>query len=179
MQKEVLEIATRENLLEIVKKVSEIMKAVKKELIEPYNIYFSNKNLSEIIGKIMEKVSSDVFTAKLGYEVKNAKSDKEPDLYFKNIDLPMEIKMTSTTNAWTGGEFSKRPFYYFLVSWGGSEFDEFFVCAVKLNKEDWKSNIGNQYYGPSLSFKKLLEKTDKFILVGEADNNGRMKREKV
>ncbi len=110
MEKEMLEIATRDNLLAITKEVCRRMQAFKYELIVPYDIYLSNKNLSEIIGKIMEKVAADYFTQKMGYSVKNAHTDKEPDLFFTKIELPMEIKMTSTTTAWTGGEFSRRPY---------------------------------------------------------------------
>jgi len=178
MKNEIAKIATRDNLLVIMKEVSRIMGQVKTRLIDPYDIQFSNKNLSEIIGKIMEKVASDFFTEKLGYEVINAKSDKDPDLWFTKISLPMEIKMTSTTSAWTGGEFSKRPDDYLLCSWGG-EFNKFFVCCVKLMKEDWKSNISKGFYGPSLSIKKLREIKDKIILIGEINEKGRMIREKV
>lgn len=178
MDKEIKQIATRENLLEIMKEVSRRMGEIKKYLIDPYEVCFSNKNLSEIIGKIMEKVASDIFSKKLGYEVINAKKDKDPDLFFTKIELPMEIKMTSTTNAWTGGEFSQRPFTYLLCSWGGN-FDEFFVCCVHLEKGDWKSNMSNNFYGPSFSIKKLAEKKDKIVLVGKIDNKGRMVRERV
>lgn len=178
MEKEMLDIATRDNLLEITKEVSRRMQAFKHELIDPYDIYLSNKNLSEIIGKIMEKVAADHFTKKMGYTVKNAHTDKEPDLFFTKIELPVEIKMTSTTTAWTGGEFSRRPYNYFLVSWGG-DFDEFFVCATKLLETDWKSNINNRFYGPSLSVGKLREKKDKLILIGQLNEKGGMVREKV
>ena len=173
-----MKVATRNNLLLIMERVSQRMLEVKRHLIDPYEITFSNKNLSEIIGKIMEKVASDVFTEKIGYEVKNAKSDKEPDLLFTKTGLCMEIKMTSTNNSWTGGEFSKRPFDYLLCSWGGN-FDEFFVCCVKLKKKDWKSNIQNDYYGPTLSLKKIRSLRNKFILVGKIDDKGRMVREKI
>lgn len=178
MDKKVLKIATRQTLLEITKEVSRRMKEVKKHLIDPYEVCFSNKNLSEIMGKIMEKVSADIFTKKLGYEVKNAKADREADLVFTKINLPIEIKMTSTTNAWTGGEFSQRPFDYLLCSWGGN-FDEFFVCCVKLQKENWKSNISKKFYGPTLSLKKLREIKDKVVLIGKIDEKGKMIREKV
>lgn len=103
--------------------------------MDEYDISFSNKNLSEIIGKIMEKVCADTFTQKLSFEVKRARVDKDPDLTFTEIDAPMEIKITSTDKSWTGGEFSKRPFDYLLASWGGN-FDEFFCCLVHLEKED-------------------------------------------
>jgi hypothetical protein len=178
MDKRLIEIATRDNLIEIMREVSRRMLEVKQHLIDPYEITFSNKNLSEIIGKIMEKVSAEIFTKNLDYEVKEAKADREPDLLFTKINLPLEIKMTSTKNAWTGGEFSQRPFDYFLVSWGG-DFDEFFVCCVKLKKEDWKSNMSKNFYGPSLSLKKLREIKDKIILIGKIDEKGRMVREKL
>lgn len=177
MEKAVQGIATREHLIEIMKEVKTKMGAVRK-IIDDYGVYFSNKNLSEIIGKIMEKTASEYFTKKMKYEVKNALSDREPDLLFTKINFPMEIKITSTKNAWTGGEFSKRPFHYLLVSWG-EDFDHFFVCCVKLDKSDWKSNMSKNYYGPSLSMKKLNEIQDKIILVGKIDDKGRMIREKV
>ena len=160
MKIRIKEIATRKNMLEIMKEVSRRMSEIKKYVIDPYDVCFSNKNLSEIIGKIMEKVASDVFTKNLGYEVKNAKADREPDLFFTKLKLPIEIKMTSTINAWTGGEFSQRPFDYLLVSWGG-DFDEFFVCLVHLQKEDWTSRMSKNYYGPSYNVRKLFERKDK------------------
>src|SRR3989344_6311141 len=115
MEKSIEQIATRENLIIIMLEVKRRMGAIS-EILQKYGVYFSNKNLSEMIGKIMEKTASEYFTKKLKYEVKNALTDKEPDLLFTKIDLPMEIKMTSTKNAWTGGEFSKRPFNHFMVS---------------------------------------------------------------
>jgi folate-dependent tRNA-U54 methylase TrmFO/GidA len=156
---------TREIILEVMKEVSKRMLAIKKNIIEAYDISFSNKNLSEIIGKIMEKVAADIFTQKLGYKVVRATTDKDPDLFFTKISSPLEIKVTSTENAWTGGEFSKRPFDYLLVSWGGN-FDEFFVALVHLEKNDWISHITKRYYGPSYPVKKLYERKDKIIFMG-------------
>src|SRR3989344_1457971 len=109
MQSDVLKIVTRDNLLIIMREVKRRMNAIK-EIIGRYGVHFSNKNLSEILGKVMEKTASEYYTRKLNYEVKNALSDKEPDLFFTSLNLPIEIKVTSTTTAWTGGEFSKRPF---------------------------------------------------------------------
>ena len=43
MNKELLKIATRDNLLEIVREVSRRMLEVKQHLIDPYEITFSNK----------------------------------------------------------------------------------------------------------------------------------------
>ena len=142
----------------------------------------SKKNISELIGKIMEKACADNFSKKLGYEVKRAMADRDPDLTFTKINIPMEIKMTSTDNSWTGGEFSKRPFDYLMVSWGGN-FDEFFCCLVHLEKEDWKSNFQNNFYGPSLLAKTIYDKKDKIVFFGEFITTDRgtikLKREKV
>jgi len=169
-------------VLEIVKEVSEKMQKVDEILIKPYDIHFSNKNLSEIIGKIMEKTAADILTKKLGSEVKNAKSDSDADLTFFDGGWKIEIKITSTDNAWTGGEFSKRPFEYLLVSWGG-EFDEFFVAFTHLKKKDWHSNMSSNYYGPSYSAKDLLKKKDKIIFIGKLETTERggikIKREKI
>lgn len=161
------EIINRDIIIRILKEVSSRMKKIKKEIIDKNGIFLSNKNLSEIIGKITEKVAADVFTDKLGYSVINAKADRDVDLVFKEINWPLEIKMTSTLNAWTGGEFSKRPFHYLLISWDPENYDEFFVCFIKLNKKDWKSNFLKNFYGPSLSKEKIFSIKDKRVLVGE------------
>lgn len=153
---------------EIAKDVANKMQKVNEILIKPYNIHFSNKNLSEIIGKIMEKSASDILSKKLGYEVKNAKSDSDPDLVFVKTGKKIEIKVTSTENGWTGGEFSKRPFEYLLISWGGN-FDEFFVAFVHLEKDEWHSNMSKNYYGPNYSAKDLHKKKDKIIFLGRLE----------
>ena len=157
---------TKDMIIEILKGISFRMKKIKEDVMDEYDISFSNKNLSEIIGKIMEKVASDVFTKRLGYEVKRALADRDKDLVFTKIDKPMEIKMTSTDTAWTGGEFSQRSPDYLLVSWGGT-FDEFFCCLVQLDKSDWESNISKKFYGPSLKAKTIYNKKDKIVFFGD------------
>jgi hypothetical protein len=157
---------TKEIILKIVKDVSGKMIHIKKEVMEKYDIKFSNKNMSEILGKIMERSAADIFSEWLGHEVKFAKLDKEPDLYFTELKYPMEIKVTSTTNTWTGGEFSKRPFDYFLISWDPEDYSKYFVCLTHLEKENWQSNISKNFYGPSLKIKTLHDKEDKIIFLG-------------
>lgn len=170
---------SKEIVLEALKVVVSRMKNFSQEYGD---LGLSRKNISELIGKIMEKACSDTFSKKLGYEVKRALADRDPDLTFSKINIPMEIKMTSTDNSWTGGEFSKRPFDYLMVSWGGN-FDEFFCCLVHLEKEDWKSNFQNNFYGPSLSAKTIYDKKDKIVFFGEfiTTNRGtiKLKREKI
>ena len=168
-------------VLEIVIELIKRMKALKEGTITPYDIRFSNKNLSEMMRRMMEKLSAEVFTKRLGYLVNSSKSDRDPDLFFTKLNKPLEIKVTSTDTAWTGGEFSQRPFDYLLVSWGG-DFDEFFVCLVHLEKEDWTSRMSKNYYGPSYNIKKLFERKDKIIFLGKLIQQGKsikLIREKV
>ncbi len=170
---------TKEIVLEALKVVVSRMKSFSQDYGD---LGLSKKNISELIGKIMEKACADNFSRKLSYEVKRAMADRDPDLIFTKINIPMEIKMTSTDNSWTGGEFSKRPFDYLMVSWGGN-FDEFFCCLVHLEKKDWKSNFQNNFYGPSLSAKTIYDKKDKIVFFGEFITTDRgtikLKREKV
>lgn len=160
-------------ILEIVIELIKRMKSLEEGTIKPYDIRFSNKNLSEIIGRMMEKVSAEVFTKRLGYLVNSSKSDRDPDLFFTKLNKPLEIKVTSTISSWTGGEFSKRPFDYLLISWDSETFNKFFVCLVHLKKEDWKSNFSNNYYGPSYNKKSLLNRKDKMIFLGDLVQKGR------
>lgn len=164
---------TKDLILEIMQDVCRKMEFLKIQLVDEYEITLSNKNLSEIVGKIMEKSASDILTKRFGYEVKCAQNDQEPDLFFIKIEKPLEIKVTSTTSSWTGGEFSKRPFDYLLVSWDPETFNKFFVCLVHLEKEDWKSNFSNNYYGPSYSKQKLFERNDKIIFLGDLIKKGK------
>ncbi|MCF2143105.1 MAG: hypothetical protein K9W42_05340 [Candidatus Heimdallarchaeota archaeon] len=173
---------TRENLLEITKIVSKKMAKLKRILDNDLRIELSNKNLSEIVGKVLEKEIADYLSKVSNYQVINAHSDKDPDLQFlenNHVIKSIEIKVTSTTNAWTGGEFSKRPFDYLLISWGGN-FDEFFIAYIHLEKDNWKSNISKSYYGPSFTVKMLNERKDKVILLGAINERGtRVIRETV
>jgi len=165
---------TVKNILEITKIVSFKMKKLKEILFDEYDLSFSNKNLSEIIGKIFEKEIAEYLSKATDYLVVNAKSDQDPDLRFiKNGEDKkfIEIKVTSTDNAWTGGEFSKRPFDYLLISWEKS-FENYFIAYTHLEKEEWESNIEKGFYGPSFNVKKLNSKTDKVILFGTINQSG-------
>ncbi|MFH1199921.1 MAG: hypothetical protein V1708_02545 [Candidatus Micrarchaeota archaeon] len=159
---------TPEMAREIAKETSKCMLDFKHSFIDKYGVNISNKLTSELVGKIFEVECERVLTKRLGYEVRKEKSDKEPDLFFTKINRPLEVKLTSTASAWTGGEFSKRPFDYVLVSWGG-EFDEFFIALVHLEKKDWKSNFASNFYGPSYSAAKLHARKDKLVLMGSLE----------
>lgn len=92
--------------LEIAQETSRCMLDFKSDFMDKYGVNLSNKLISELVGKIFEVQCEQILTKKLGYEVRKEKSDKEPDLFFTKIKRPLEVKLTSTANAWTGGEFS-------------------------------------------------------------------------
>lgn len=163
---------TRQIALEIARETSRCMLDFKREFIDKYSVNLSNKLISELFGKLFEAQCERVLTKHLGYEVRKEQSDKEPDLFFTKIGKPLEVKVTSTTNAWTGGEFSKRPFDYLLVSWGGN-FDEFFMAQVRLEKKDWESRFQNNFYGPAYSARKLHSRKDKVVLLGRFEKTPR------
>ncbi|MEW6294811.1 MAG: hypothetical protein AB1467_00765 [Candidatus Diapherotrites archaeon] len=173
---------TKDVVFKVIQETSQAMKKFRQEYLDKYGVNVSNKLLSELLSKIMEAKAEDIFTKAVGYEIKKETKDSEPDLFFTKIKTPLEIKTTSTLTAWTGGEFSKRPFDYLLVSWGGN-FDEFFVALVKLKKADWKSNFSKNFYGPSYSAQKLFKRKDKEVFLGsfEKTSRGAIKivREKV
>ncbi len=156
---------TKELVLEIVQETAKRMKLLKEKFIDEYDVHMSNKNISEILSKVMEKVAADIMSRVLGYSVIKAKSDRESDLIFTQINRPLEIKVTSTDNAWTGGEFSQRPSDYLLVSWG-ENFNEFFVALAHLDKREWTSHFKQRFYGSSLTAKKLFNKSDKELFIG-------------
>ena len=103
-------------VLEILNSVHEVMIELSNNFLKPYKLTFSNKNLSEIISKVIESKAAQILSEELKYEVRSASSDSDPDLYFTSIETPLEVKVTSTDIGWTGGEFSQRPFNYLLVS---------------------------------------------------------------
>lgn len=173
---------TKKAVTKVMKETSSAMQKFKLEYLDKYDVNVSNKLLSELLSKIMEAKAEKIFSKEVGYKVKKETKDSEPDLFFTKISRPLEIKTTSTLTAWTGGEFSKRPFDYLLVSWGGN-FDEFFVASIKLEKKDWNSNFSKNFYGPSYSSKKLFSRKDKEIFLGsfEKTHRGSIKivREKI
>ncbi len=158
---------TRTTVLEVLRLTCATMQEFNRNFIRPYDVRLSNKNRSELLGKVLETHAATVFSRSTGYEVRKENSDREPDLFFTEIGQPLEVKVTSTTSAWTGGEFSKRPFDYLLVSWDpGSLYDSYFASLVHLDKQDWESRMAKDYYGPSFPAKRLAAKRDRVDFVG-------------
>lgn len=158
---------SRKPIIEVLRLTCATMQEFNRLFIRPYEVRLSNKNMSEILGKVLETHASTVFTQLAGHEVRKETSDRDPDLFFTDIDRPLEVKVTSTATGWTGGEFSKRPFDYLLVSWDPvSLYDRYFASLAHLEKQDWESRMANDYYGPSFSARRLSEKTDRIDFVG-------------
>ncbi len=163
-------------VLKILENVHQVMTELSENFLKPYKLSFSNKNLSEIISKVIESKAAQILTQELGYDVISASSDSDPDLLFTAINAPLEVKVTSTDTGWTGGEFSKRPFNYLLVSWiPNNEFSDFFVVYTHLTEEDWESRMkkGARFYGPLFSAKKLLDKDEYVIFIGSLETKKR------
>lgn len=165
-----------ETISRILEKLCEIMNEFDRIFMVPYDLKFSNKNLSEIISKIIEITAAKILTQELGFKVDNASSDREPDLFFHGIKMPLEVKVTSTNSTWMGGEFSKRPANYMLVSWDPeSKFSRFFVAYTHLTNDDWESSMqkGKRFYAPKFTAKKLFEKPDRTVLIGSFEKTPR------
>lgn len=129
---------------------------------EKHQTFFSNKQLSENFSRLLESKGQTVFSQYYKGMVANASADSEPDLSFDGV--PLEIKVTNGEQ-WTGGEFSKRPSDYLLVS-RNEDFTKFFVCLVHLEKSEWNSG-GENFYGTNYKKKQLNEKTEKKVYRGD------------
>ncbi len=172
---------TREMILEILREGAEAMQFFTKSFKEKYDVKLSGKIQSETFSNLLEQISAKVFTKHLGYEVKNAKSDNDPDLLFTKINMPMEIKVTSG-QVWRGGEFSKRASWHLMVS-RNDDFDEFFVCLIDMNREKnlWISSMqkGKDYYAPSFKKDQIYELKNDIVRENPEEYKGEKGKQKM
>ena len=158
---------TRPLIVEVLRLTCANMQEFNRRFVRPYEVRLGNKNMSEILGKVLETNAAIVFSRGVGYEVRKESSDQDPDLLFTRLNRPLEVKVTSTSTGWTGGEFSKRPFDYLLISWDKkSLYDSYFAALVHLEKPDWESRMAKDYYGPSFTVRRLAEKKNRIDFVG-------------
>ncbi len=165
---------TDKMVLDILKESSKAMKFFIDDFKKKYDVKLSGKILSETFSNLLEQISAKIFTEYLGYEVKKAKSDNDPDLTFTKINMSIEIKVTSG-QVWRGGEFSKRASYHLMVS-RNDDFDEFFVALVNMDQGNglWISVMqqGKNYYAPSFKKDQIFELKDKIqIFFGDVIKN--------
>jgi hypothetical protein len=147
------------------------------ELIKTY-VNLSEKVRSEIISGIMEKELSRLLTEKLGFPVKSATSDMEPDLLFTGFktENTVEIKvayMPDGRGTWRGGSFSKRDAPHLLIA-RNSDLSKVYITILHMSPEDWKSpaNAGSEeqtYYAHTISKKELLLRDDKVEFYGSVE----------
>lgn len=129
----------------------------------------SNKMKSEFASQIAEKSIKETIPG-----TTCPKLDKEPDCKIPhkitNILTPWEIKCT-TGDSWRGGEYSKRPGYYLLISWKQKEQNiAIFAARLHMIEDDWDKskptkNGNKNYYATTFPKKKLL----KYYKEGKAD----------
>jgi len=128
------------------------VKNLKKYLILFNNdeLDISNKMKSEFASQIAEKSIKETIPGTIC-----PKLDKEPDCKIPhkitNNLTPWEIKCTTGDN-WRGGEYSKRPGYYLLISWKQTEQNiAIFAARLHMTEDDWdkskpKKNGDKNYY---------------------------------
>ena len=123
----------------------------------------STKLKSELISNMLE-----ASFAKVVPDVVSPFADSEPDLYVKGI--PLEIKTSKTTHLWRGGEYSKRPSNYLLVSYDDSGEDlKWFFIYTELLESDWKSSQSQNYYATTIDLNYVLSEKQYEILVGDLE----------
>ena len=147
------------------------------EQIKKY-VNLSEKVRSEIISGIMEKELSRLLTEQLGFPVKSAASDMEPDLLFTGFktENTVEIKvayMPDGRGTWRGGSFSKRDAPHLLIA-RNSDLSKVYITILRMSPEDWKSpaNAGRKeqtYYAHTISKKELLLREDKVEFYGSVE----------
>lgn len=136
-----------------------------------FNIPFNTKLKSEIISSLFE-----IETAKY-YNIPNAKNDSEPDLFFKEYNKPIEIKVTKYKKSikWMGNKISKRESQFILIVWDEKNPDllssnrglKYYITTMYLTPEDWTGkNDGYTYHASFLSYNSIKNK-EKKILIGQ------------
>ena len=118
----------------------------------------SSKMISELASQALELAFKD---SKL--IVETPKLDKDPDMLLGYDKKPWEIKCTST-DGWRGGEYSKRPGYYILLTYNiiGDNIN-IFAARLSMTEEDWitskpkDESKEQKYYATTFGKKELLK----------------------
>lgn len=102
----------------------------------------------------------------------NSKPDLNIIKSFGDTAIPVEIKFSSDTKAWQGGQFSKREGWHILVSWANN-FESFFATLAFLRQDHWLHSGNENFYGTKLPLSTILElaQDDKLLLVGSIVND--------
>ena len=127
-----------------------------------FEIPFNTRLKSEIISSLFEIESAKHFQS-IGYNVKNAKNDHEPDLYFVDESLCVEIKVTRKKKSlkWMGNKVSKREAQFILIAWEQIDNESilYYITSTYLNKTNWTTDEYS-YNASFLSWKTLENRQD-------------------
>lgn len=135
----------------------------------------SAKMQSEFISQICES-AFEIVLKKALVDVISPKKDSEPDCYV--LGEAVELK-TTKGEIWRGGEFSKRPGLYILLSWAKNHDNKIslFAAMQKMKESDWVSSMSNaakngkkaKYYGTFYGKSNLVEQNKYSILSGDVE----------
>tara|TARA_Y100000034_G_scaffold66998_1_gene80851 strand:+ start:177 stop:677 length:501 start_codon:yes stop_codon:yes gene_type:complete len=151
------------------KKLKRYLPEILKDMNDRLNTFKSVVEYNSLSTKLKSELISNMFESSISDIVPNAVAplkDHEPDLF---IDIePLELKTSKTTTTWRGGEYSKRPSNYLLVSYDDSEKDvKWFLLFTNLLKKDWKSSSSKSYYATSIDLNYIVENKNYEILHGD------------
>jgi len=120
----------------------------------------STKLKSELLSNLVETSTEETISGAIA-----PTKDYMPDLVM--VNKPLEIKATATSDAWRGGEFSKRPGDYVMVGWEEVKGKlKLFILHTFLTKEDWTSSNSDNYYATTISLTEIVENVKYSILKG-------------
>lgn len=128
---------------------------------------FNTRLKSELVSAFFENEACEYYKT-LNVNVVSAKTDREPDLFFKDFKQPLEIKVTKEKKniKWMGNNISKRESHFVLVVWSEHDtFLRFYITATYLTPENWKKSEKNY----NASFLQLKDINDKIDLVKHKD----------
>jgi hypothetical protein len=141
-----------------------------------FHIPFNTRLKSEIVSTLFE-IESAKYYRKIGIKVKNALNDSEPDLFFTDLEKPVEIKVTKFrgTPKWMGNKISKKESQFVLIVWDEvitNLYDnkvglKFYVTTTYLTPDNWSGqDDGYEYHASFLSMNNIRERVD---LIGNPD----------
>ena len=127
------------------------------------------KDLSCNVSAVLTMEAARYFNS-IGQACRVERTDKDPDLYFSELDIAVEIKTTrcreNTNPKWMGGGYSKRSGLNILVAWDrvdtnldGNHGYKFYITSCNLDKALWKT-LGADYYATGISLKEIPNRID-------------------
>lgn len=124
------------------------------------------KVISELCSKLAEQITAIHFTSQLQSKITAGVHDTDPDVYFHDLLLPLEIKVAMTDGyrlRWRGGGLTDRTCEYLFIARNRNS-TEFFVAICEMQKSDWVLQ-NTQYFAPYFTETMLFNKNPK-VLIG-------------